>query len=70
MGLAILVIVAFKFLEEFNRPHLPPPSDTKRKNEDTEGGNSNEEASPSLRKFKIHISWEILHRSFGESLIY
>ena len=70
MLLAIIVIVAFKFLAEFNRPHLPPPSNNKRKNKDTEGGNSNEEASPSLGKFKIHISWEILHRSFDESLLY
>ena len=34
MGLAIFIVVILQVLAEFNSPPLPPPSDTKCKDED------------------------------------
>ena len=69
MVLAIFILVVFQVLAEFNRPHLPPLPDTKREDEDMEGGTANEEPAPSPGKSKIHIAWEILHRLFGAALM-
>ena len=69
MGLAILILVIFQVLSEFNRPHLPPPPDPKSEDQEMEGGTANEEPAPPLGKSKIHIAWEILHRIFCASIM-
>ena len=56
MVLAILILVVFQVLAEFNRPHLPPLPDTKHKDEEMEVGTANEESAPSPGKSKIRIA--------------
>ena len=68
MVLAISIILVFQVLAEFNRPHLPPP-DTKREDEEVEGGTSNDKPTPLLGNYNIHIAWEVLHRLLGAELM-
>ena len=69
MILAILIIVVFQVLVEFNRPHLPPLPDTNTEDEDMEGGTSNEDPEPSPGKSKICIAWEIRNRILGAEIM-
>ena len=69
MGLSIFILVVFQVLQAFNRPHITPPPDPKRKDEEMEGKTSNKEPLPSPGNPKIQISWEIIHRLFGPALM-
>ena len=69
MVLAIFILVVFQILAEFNRPHLPTLSHTKREDEDMEGGTANEYPVPPPGKFNICIAWEILNMILGAELM-
>ena len=55
--LALFIIVVLQVLEEFNRPHLPPPLHPNREEKYMEEGTSNEDPAPSQGKSKINIAW-------------
>ena len=69
MGLAIFILVVFQVLVVFNRPHLPPPPDPNREDEEIEGGTANEDPDPSQVKSNICIAWDIIYRLFGAALM-
>ena len=67
MGLDIFILVVFQVLAVFNRPYLPPPPNPEREYEEMEVGTANEKSTKSPGKYKICITWEILHRIFGSA---
>ena len=68
MVLDIFILVVFQVLVAFNRPHLLPHPDPKRKDEGMEGAAANDEPVPLPGNSNICIEWEILHRHFGVAL--